>query len=118
MSVTVDDSATIMSYFSSLLPAAKVRYQKKLLLVGLSTCPYKLPPQAWVDDVTQWPRVEFPDIVLYLIDTPSEFTCEKLKAYKDLEAYNCYVSGWVGTCHIHVVSEELCLLKAEVRPSQ
>ena len=91
---------------------AKARYQKKLLLlVGLCTCPYELPQQAWVDDVTQWPRVEFPDIVLYLIDTPGEFTCEKLKAYKSLEAYN-YVSRWVGTYHIHM------LLKAEVRPSQ
>ena len=77
-----------MSYFSSLLLVAKARYQKKLLLVGLSTGPYKLPQQAWVDDVTQWPRVEFPDIVLYLIDTPGEFTREKLKAYKSLEAYN------------------------------
>ena len=50
-----------------------------------------------VDDVTRWPKVEFPDIVLYLIDTLGEFTCEKLKAHKGLEAYNYYVSGWVGT---------------------
>ena len=116
--VTVPSADATMSYFSSLLLVAKARYQKKLLLVGLSTGPYKLPQQAWVDDVTQWPRVEFPDIVLYLINTPGEFTREKLKAYKSLEAYNYYVSGWVGTCRIHIVSEEFCLLKAEVRPSQ
>ena len=57
-------------------------------------------------------EVEFPDIVLYLIDTPGEFTREKLKAY------NYYVSGWVGTCRIHLISEEFCLLRPEVRPSQ
>ena len=36
------------------------------------------------------PEVEFPQIYidLYLIDTPEEFTREKLKAYKSLEAYN------------------------------
>ena len=107
-----------MSYFGSLSQAAKKRYQKKLQLVGLSTCPYELPPQAWKDDVTQWPKIEFPDIVLYLIDTPGEFTREKLKAYKSLEAYNYYVSGWVGTCVVHTISEVFCLLKAEVRPSQ
>ena len=64
--VTIDDSAATMSYFSSLLPAAKVRYVKKLQLVGLSTCPYELPPQAWMEGVTLWLKVEFPDIVLYL----------------------------------------------------
>ena len=79
--------------------------------MGLSTGPYKLPQQAWVDDVTQWLRVEFPDIVLYLMDTPGKYTYEKLKAYY-------YVSGWVGICHIHIISEEFCLLKAKVRPSQ
>ena len=107
-----------MSCFFSLPQAAKLRYQKKLHLVALPTCPYELPPGSWIDDVTLWPRVEFPDIVLYLIDTPGEFTREKLKAYKSLEAYNYYVSGWVGTCLIHLISEEFCLLKAEVRPSQ
>ena len=113
--VTVSVDATL-SYFSSLLPVAKARYQK--LLVGLCACPYELPQLAWVDDVTQWPRVEFSDIVLYLIDTPGEFTREKLKTYKSLEAYNYYVSRWVGTYHIHIVSEEFCLLEAEIRPSQ
>ena len=62
--VTVPSTDATMSYFFSLLLVAKAKYQKKLLLVGLSTGPYKLPKQAWVDDVTQWPRVEFPDIVL------------------------------------------------------
>ena len=105
--VTVPSTDATMSYFSSLLLVAKARYQKKLLLVGLSTGPYELPQQAWVDDVTQWPRVEFPDIVLQLIDAPGEFTREKLKAYY-------FLSGWVGTCHIHIINEEFCLLKAEV----
>ena len=59
-----------------------------------------------------------PCIILYPIDTSGKFTREKLKAYKSLEVYNYYVSRWVGTYHIHIISEEFCLLKAEVRPSQ
>ena len=109
---------TVLSVDELLFFVAKVRYLRKLLLMGLSTCPYELPQQAWVDNVTQWPRVEFPDIVLYLIDTPGKFTQEKLKAYKSLEAYKYYIIGWVGTCRICIVSEEFCPLKAEVRPSQ
>ena len=52
--------------------------------------PYELPPELWVDNVSLWPPVEFPHIYVYLIDTPGEFTQEKLKAFKSLEAYNYY----------------------------
>ena len=91
------------------------RYEQKLQLVGLTSCPFELPLEAWVDDITTWPPLEFPDIVLYLITTPGEFTRERLKAYKSLEAYNYFASGWVGTCYIFSVYSEL---KAGVRPSQ
>jgi len=50
----------------SLDAEVKVRYEKKLQLIGLATCPYKLSSEAWIDDVTLWPSVEFPEIVLYI----------------------------------------------------
>ena len=50
-----------------------------------------LAEEMWADDVTKWPSIEFPDIVLYLIDTPGEYTREKLKSYKSLEDYNNYL---------------------------
>ena len=43
----------------------------------------------WIDDILQWPSVEFGEI--YLIDTPGQFTKEKIKAYKTLEAFNNYI---------------------------
>ena len=86
-----------MSYQESLDTVARAKYEKKLELVGLRTCPYELDPVAWIDDVTLWPPVEFPDIVLYLLQSPGEYTREKLNAYKSLETYNYFVSGWVGT---------------------
>ena len=107
-----------MTYRESLAADARKRYEQKLQLVGLITCPYELPQEAWVDDVTTWPPLEFPDIVLYLIATPGEFTRETLKAYKSLEAYNYFASGWVGNCYIYHVNSEFSVLKAGVRPSQ
>ena len=103
----------------SLDDEAKVRYEKKLQLIDLAICPYKLPSEAWIDDVTLWPPVEFPDIVVYLLQTPGKYTREKLKAYKSLEAYNYFVSDWVGTYYYHKITDsEFCVIKAAVRPSQ
>ena len=52
--------------------------------------PYKLPDDQWVDDLSRWPPVDYPDLYTYLIETPGELTKEKLKAFKSLEAYNDY----------------------------
>jgi len=102
----------------SLPMQARERYERKLKLVGLQQCPYALAEEMWEDDVTKWPSIEFPDIVLYLIDTPGEYTREKLKCYKSLDAYNHFASGWVGTCLIHEVNKEFSVLKAFLQPSQ
>ena len=37
----------------------------------------------------------YPDIVNYLLYTPSKYTTEDLKAYKGLDANNQLVCGWV-----------------------
>ena len=93
-----------MSYSESLKGSDKKRYLRKLqCLHGLveesadsadsslkKLDPYELSSEHWVDDVSFWPPVEFPNIYVYLIDTPGEFTREKLKAFKSLEAYNYY----------------------------
>jgi hypothetical protein len=49
--------------------------------------PYEV-VNGWIDDVALWPSVEFWYIYSYLINTPGQFTKEKLKADKSLEAYN------------------------------
>ena len=63
---------------------------------GSSTCtvltdPYEILPEKWSDSISSWPPVEFGDIYTYLIETPGQFTREKLKAYKSLDAFNYYI---------------------------
>ena len=65
-----------------------------------------------------WPLVELKDIVLYLSQTPGQYTREKLKAYKSLDAYNYFVSGWVDTCCYREINKEFCVLIAAERLSQ
>ena len=84
------------SYRDSLKGSDKGHYQKKLRCLYNEANkenhpldrlnPYQLDGEVWIDDPSLWPEFEFP-----LIDTPGEFTREKLKAYKSLEAYNYYI---------------------------
>ena len=87
-------------YFSSLKNADKRRYVQKLsTLYDLpideeyrsERDPYESRKEEWHDDIALWPSLEFPSVYSYLVDTPGEFTREKLKAFKSLEAHNYYI---------------------------
>ena len=92
-----------MSYSDSLKGPEKERYERKLQclygVMGRSSkekCvevldPYNISVELWIDDVSRWPSIEFPHVYMHLIDTPGEFTREKLKAFKSLQAYNYYI---------------------------
>ena len=74
----------------------------------------------WLDDVSRWPtNLEFDDLYTYLIDSMGQFTREKLKAFKSLEAYNYFFNGYVRTvlCYLGEFSKYI-ILTAKVNPSQ
>jgi len=64
----------------------------KIKSLGIDSCLYtENPKNDVVDDMScsLWPSVTFPDVYCYLIETPGNFTGEKLKAY------NFVIPGWV-----------------------
>ena len=94
-------------YYQGLDVEAKKRYDVKLATLGSLGDPYdaenlKKPTICQVE-WQHWPSIEYPDIYNYLIATSSLFTNDKLKAYKSLEAYKYFVSGWVSNVTVHHV---------------
>lgn len=107
-------------YYEDLDPLDKKRYVQKLTLNSGHVLPDPCAiTEGWKNDVLLLPDVEYPDIYNYLIETSSDYTKDKLKAYKSLEAYNFYVSGHVQDIFItEVRTNRFFCLKSEVLPSQ
>ena len=107
-------------YFSTLDYSTRTRYPEKLNIDGETLPdPYGITDDQWLDDVSKWPTVEFGDVYTYLIDSVGNFTKEKLKAYKSLEAYNYFYNGYVRTVFYYQrESSKFVILSAKVNPSQ
>lgn len=91
------------------------RYLDKILLLN-SQDPYLLLKDncvLWTTDLNLVPSITYPDICNYLVLTKSAYTLEEFKAYKSLDAYNFFVSGWVSNVKWTVV-DSYVLVVAEV----
>ena len=80
------------SYFESLTNTDKVDYKRKLTLwIGeLLSDPFTI--KNWKCDEFLLPDISWLNIYNYLIEYPSIFGKETLKAYKSLETYNFFLS--------------------------
>ena len=92
----------------------KARYLEKLQAID-NKDPYEM--DGWSAEMATWPEVSYPDIVNYLVYTQSMYTLAELKAYKSLEAYNYFVSGWVLDIG-HVEVNNRSVLIGKVKHSQ
>ena len=81
-------------YYEQLEGPEKKRYKEKVYLCGFD--PYTLKRSDFEDNVALFPGIEYPDIVNYLVVQTSWLTHQQMKAYKSLNAYNFFVSGWVN----------------------
>ena len=63
------------------------------------------------------PDISWADICNYLVNTPSAYTHENLKAYKSLEAFNFFACNHVQDVFYHSVSKEskFCCVKTKVK---
>ena len=112
---------TKSDYFKKLNTDDQQVYTKKLTLSSgvLLPDPYAIIGNQWSSDVTLLPDISFPDISFYLIETSNEFTRDKMRAYKSLDAYNFFIAGHVQDVFIHKIkSTYFVCLKTKVLPSQ
>lgn len=116
------DTWQASKYLSALENIDKQKYKGKLTLKNgtILPDPYALVDSSWKDDMKLLPNIQWGDLYMYLINTPSEYTHESFKAFKSMEAYNFFVCGHVQDVFIHNVTEnsEFCFLKSKVLPSQ
>ena len=105
-------------YFESLSEEDKKGYLAKLTLSTGEQLPDPFILHSnWSDDVSLLPDITCRDIYHYLIEHPSLFSKESLKAYKSLEPYNFFVCGHVQNVYYHEV-EKKCkfyFIKTEIR---
>ena len=114
---TSSDMFSNSNYFNSLSSNDQEGYVAKLTLSNgeILPDPFNL-DQGWDDDVKLLPDISWPDIYNYLINSPSSFSKENLKAYKSLEAYNFFICGHVQDVFYHDISQTsyFCFLKSQV----
>ena len=90
----ISDPKAKVRYLDTLETITRARYMEKLRPID-DKDPYEMEKSEWTTDMMNWPEVTYPDIVNYLVYTQSAYTLAELKAYKSLQAYNYFVSGFV-----------------------
>ena len=95
-------------------PLGKTRYKEKLKMLQLCTDPYLVDRNAWSTEKSLFPQIEFPDIFVYLISSPSPYTKEALKAYKSTEAWSYFVAGFVTEVEVLKTAEDSFIMTAKV----
>ena len=110
-----------LKYAESLQGEVKKRYLSKLKAID-DLDPHEIPRKDWDTDASKgkldvsiFPGITYPDILIYLSNTPSPHSLEDFKAYKSLEAFNYYNNGWVKDLKMKAVKEDVRIVSARVR---
>ena len=60
-------------YYDTMQQDDLARYSLKLLVSGLTKCPYQIEQSNWKDNPKLWPEFEYPMLHHYLIKHPSTY---------------------------------------------
>lgn len=107
--------SSVSSYASGLSNTDRESYFKKLTLSNGIRLPDPCTIVEWIEDVSRWPNIQWPDIYTYLVEKPSVYTREKLRAYKSLYAYEYVVCGHVQNVKYHDIDSRVVCV--EIRNS-
>ena len=83
----------LREYVDSLDDVAKSRYFYKLKALGLAATDDLYTSGDFQNAMRLWPPVEFDHTFCYFIECPGVYTQQELLQWKQLEAYNCGISG-------------------------
>ena len=104
-------------YYLNLGSEDKKRYKEKLTLSNRKLLrDSNVLDVGWKEEVHYLLNLCFADIFIYLINTPSDYTKENLKAYQSLEAYNFFIFGHVHDVLYHqiVPDSQFCIIRTKV----
>ena len=118
MSSDKGDTWRSSSYYNELQKEDKAKYKRKLTLTNGKLLPdlYGI-AENWKSDVKLMPDVSWGDMYNYLVNSPSEYTHDNLKAYKSLEAFNFFVCNHVQDILYSEITKEsgFCSIKTKVQ---
>jgi hypothetical protein len=105
-------------YTLELNSAVLARYGDKLKCIN-NIDPYLLlefQKNTLSDETEQYPPIELEDITMYFLERKSPYTNEQIKAYKSLESYKYFKSGFVYELFVRTF-DDVKLLIATVKRS-
>ena len=103
-------------YLLTLDASALKRYREKTEVIN-GVDPYTISKSELCFDGNLFPSITYPDIANYFLFSPSPLTREELKAYKGLESYNFFVSGFVRDVGFKDIGD-VCVITGRVKHSQ
>ena len=99
------------SLYEQLDSSGKTRYKEKLHMLQLRSDPYLLDKNSRLAERSLWPPVEFPDVFVYLINSPSPYTKEALKS---IDAWLYFVAGFVTELKVLKITEDSYIMTARI----
>ena len=104
---------SLPGYLAGLNLDDKKSYEEKLKKIS-NIDPYNLSASFYSDSSENWPSIEFPDMVNYLLFTSSRYTNDQLKAYKSLDSYQYFIAGWVRCIFVGKATQSMRILIGKV----